>query len=281
MSIKKLYATEEEWISTGLFNIGYYVVGGKRIRYAMSVPSDGVKPEYLVTMVGGIPRDPARRKNLPLINKLYGLLATHLIDHRMACLMYNQPATGNSEGVWEKETLFTRSQTLLNLAVSIGSDLGVQNHVVVGSSAGAYMASTLIDSMPGFGHTLRSLVLISPAAYPQCVEHVPYGDKFSHMIKRDWDIVRSPVFFRLERFAGSLFVSFYAEDDPPIPKKIQDHFWYLMSHRCLTNPKTCFMTIEGVGHNFLRLNRKHRQSIINNESIIKASNDIKDFVIGN
>ncbi len=59
-------------------------------------------------MVEGIPRDLDRRNKLPLINKLYDLMATKLVDHDVNSVLYNQPATGGSSGDCDSKTITTR-----------------------------------------------------------------------------------------------------------------------------------------------------------------------------
>src|SRR3989344_2788812 len=105
--------SEVEWLATGKFRIKTILINQNQIRCALT---RGPDKSRLIIMVSGNPRDPTRRQQLPLINKLYGHLAITMLDHGINSLLYNQPATGGSSGEWKKETLHTRSKTLVSIA---------------------------------------------------------------------------------------------------------------------------------------------------------------------
>lgn len=271
--------SEQGWLETGKFTINTFPILGNQIRYAIT---NSVSTDLLVTMVGGIPRDPDRRSKLPLINKLYGLMATKLIDHNVNSILYNQPATGGSSGDWGSETITTRSETLVGLIERTGNLTGCCQHTLIGSSAGAYMAVKAADLLRKNKNVINKLVLISPAAYPIEIEDRPYGESFTEVIRSPWDVADSPIFGRLERFVsagGSLVISFFEDDDPPIPRYIQHYYCEFARNLISQNYDVHIMTIPGVAHNFRRINTSEKGNIVDNDSIRSTTEEFIRLIL--
>jgi len=271
--------SEKGWLDTGKFTISTTSILGNRIRYAVT---NSVDTNLLVTMVGGIPRDPGRRNKLPLINKLYGLMATKLVDHGVNSVLYNQPATGGSSGNWDFETITTRSCTLANLIKHVGNSAGCFKHTLVGASAGAYMAVKATDLLSDNKNKIDKLVLISPAAYPFEIEGEPYGERFTKIISAPWGVENSPIFNRLEQFVlggGSLLISFFEADDPPIPRHIQHYYCEFARKLIARNNNVQLITIPGVAHNFRRINTSEKGNIVDNDSIRSTTKEFIRFIL--
>lgn len=267
--------SEAEWIQTGQFETGFIQVFDRKIRYAATVVPNHTR---VVTMVGGIPKDVSRRENLPLINKLYGLLALELTRVGIKSVLYNQPATGQSGGRWEEETLHTRASVLTELVNHFSARSGTK-HTIIGSSAGAYMALQTLEMLEE--QTVNKLVLLSPAAYPGCVETVPYGPNFTAAISSNWPVAESPVFARIEEYVvggGNLFLSFFEADDPPIPQPIQAHFRTIASRLANNGGAVQSTTILGVGHNFRRIIVKKNQNLIDNQAVVRTVETLLQFI---
>lgn len=171
--------SESEWLATKYFQVKDLNLEGRNIRCAFS---PGAEKSQLVTMVGGVPRDPERRKQLPLINKLYGHLAIKLAKFNESSVMYNQPATGGSGGDWGEETLATRTKVIEGVSRYFGEQIQSNNLAIIGTSAGAYMAVRSLDSLNQNELLVKKLVLISPGFYPAEAENIPYGDLFTRTI---------------------------------------------------------------------------------------------------
>ena len=248
----KLYQSESDWLRTGVFQVGHKSVRGNQIRYALAGVNDCEEADLLVTMVGGIPRDPNRRDVLPLINKLYGLLAVKLADCRVASLLYNQPATGGSSGDWNNETILSRSLTLAELMLAVGEEISVRRHVVIGTSAGAYMAVRALGEVIRGGHSVTSLVLQSPAVYPEELEIIPYGDR--------------------------LRITFFEVDNPPIPKEIQEYFRRYVQGKSIDGASVQYAIINGVAHNFRRVTKNPSDSAVDNDSIRLTASETIEFI---
>ena len=280
VSRKKDYLpqSETEWLKTGSFRVETVAIGQKLIRCALAHSSSG---NPIVTMIGGIPRDPIRQEKLPLINKLYGLLGLRLLEHSISSLLYNQPGTGGSSGKWQEETLQSRSETLVNLIKHFSETISPMDVALIGTSAGAYMAVSAIDRILNLGYKVSKLVLLSPAAYPEEIEIVPYGEEFTRLIRKPWDVATSPIFPKLKKFVadgGSLLISFFEADDPPIPLYIQEYYRNLMRELSNSGFHVRIMTIPGVAHNFRRIGVAEKKNVVDNESIRATANVLTEFL---
>ena len=216
--------SEAEWLETGKFNIETVTVNGRGIKCALT---RGLENEPLVVMAGGIPRDQERRVKLPLINKLYGHLAIKLLDKNESGLLYNQPSTGGSSGEWGKETIQSMTDVLTGVAEHFYKNTSASTVSLIGTSAAGYMAVNALEQLRDQEIKTTKLVLLSPAAYPKAIEEMPYGEAFTEFIRRPWNIAESPVFPKLDKYVrdgGSLFISFFEADDPPIPQRIQEYY---------------------------------------------------------
>ena len=270
--------SEKEWLETGKFDIEIVDIGKHQIRCAFT---RGAEKGLLVTMIGGIPCDADRCKKLPLINKLYGHLAIKNLDKNISSLLYNQPATGGSSGERETETLQSRTNILAELVQHFGAKIDCVENVLIGASAGAYMAVNAIEKIRNEKFKPSKLILLSPAAYPEEIENVPSGEKFSKIIRQPWDIAKSPIFSKLEDFAqngGSVYVSFFESDNPPIPEHIQEYFKKLVEQLSNNGYNAIFKIIPGVAHNFRIIGSHEGKNIVDNNSIRTTANSLIEFL---
>lgn len=273
----RLPESEAEWFSMGKFQINSVVIHEKRIRSALV---KGLEGGRLITMVGGIPREVERRKNLPLINKLYGHLALILQESGISSILYNHPATGGSNGEWGKETLESRTSTLIGLVDHFGKQMRFSDHALIGSSAGAYMAINAIEQIEMRGHKVSKLLLLSPAAYPREIEGVLYGEEFTRILKQPWDVATSPVFPKLKKFVNnnvSILLCFFEHDDPPIPLYIQEYYRSFLGRLKEEGARATILTIPGVAHNFRRIEKK-RGSAVDDDSIRATAQKFTEFL---
>ncbi len=87
---------------------------------------------------------------------------------------------------------------------------------LLGSSMGAYNAIKLTES-----HPVAALVLIVPGVYTPDAYEVPFGPRFSSVIRRERSWVDTDAWAILSRFEGKLLV-IAAEDDAVIPREIPE-----------------------------------------------------------
>lgn len=270
--------SEAEWLKTGKFEIEKVRIHEREIRCALV---RGPEHSPLITMVGGIPRDLERRKNLPLINKLYGHLALKMQDQHESSLLYNQPATGGSTGEWEKETFHSRTEILVELSKHFLDDTKTTNLSLVGTSAGAYMAIRALHQFEKLGIIVPKLALISPAAFPESIENIPYGESFSNIIRESWDVTESPAFSLLETYlkkGGSVFMSFFEADDPPIPQHIQSFYKNFAERLASEGTDITSTTIPDVAHNFRRIGVSEGGNVVDNDSVRATATMLADFL---
>ncbi len=274
----RLPESEAEWLQTGKFHVETVDIDGRPIRCALTRAS---KKRSLVTMAGGIPRDPERRKNLPLINKLYGLLALKLLERDQSGLLYNQPSTGGSGGQWETETFRSRTAALADVTQHFSSAVDASDVALVGTSAGGYMAVRALEQLQARGIKIPKLVLLSPGAYPEGIENVPYGAQFTELIRKPWNVAESPVFPQLERYVhegGSLQLAFFEADALTIPPHIEQYYRSFAQKLLREGGNVQLMTIPGVAHNFRKLGAHEGPPQTDNESVKSTALTITDFL---
>jgi hypothetical protein len=273
--------SEAEWFETRKFNSEMISIGDYQIRCAFT---DGDENSNLIIMSGGIPRDPERRKKLPLINKLYGHLALQLLDHKGSSVLYNQPATGNSTGNWEEDSIKSRTEVLSGVVKYYHDRFGNNPEIsIIGTSAAGCMAINSVESLQANGINVKKLILLSPGAYPAEVETLAYGDKFSSILRKPWDIAKSSTFLQLEKYVtngGSVLISFFEADDPPIPANIQLYYKELAEKLASNGGDIRVETIVGVGHNFRRIGSQESKNIVDNDSIRKTAGLLINFLVG-
>lgn len=271
--------TEADWLENDLFLVQTVGINTIPIRCATV---QGAQCKRLVTMIGGIPRESDRQRNLPLVNKLYGHLALALQPLSISSLLYNQPATGGSGGNWDTETLQSRTEALAALVKHFQTQLGTIENALIGSSSGAYMAVGAIEKIQAGGGEVTRLILLSPAAYPEKIERVPYGVEFTQILREPWDIATSPVFARLERFVkdgGKVLKCFFEVDDPPIPRYIQEYYQNLLREWSHGSNGISVMIIPGVAHNFQKLQRRKRENTVDEDSVRLTAKKFLEFLV--
>jgi pimeloyl-ACP methyl ester carboxylesterase len=276
-TLRHVPQSETEWLASGQFTTGFVDIRGDHIRTAVT---DAGKNAPLTVMVGGLPRDPEVRQSLPVINKLYGDLSIQLLRFNHASVLYNQPATGKSTGNWETDTLQTRTDTLVDLTEHIAQEKSATGLSLVGTSAGGPMVLSAAQQLSEKGIDVEKITLISPAAYPEIVEDIPYGDTFRDTIRSPWDFTTSPSFPKLRRFVengGSVYLSFFEQDDPPIPMAIQDCYRELSHELASDGGSIQFSIISGVAHNFRTLNAPTSR-VYDDAKIVLSSSQITEFL---
>lgn len=269
--------SEAEWLETGEFNVETIEIGGKKIRCALV---KGTERKPLITMAGGIPRDPLWREKLPIINKFYGYLALKLKGEGESSILYNQPATGGSGGEWGKETIQSRADVLSGISTYFRKRVHSSDLSLVGTSAGAYIAVNALEQLENQNIKIPKLALISPAAYPKEAEDVPYGETFSNIIRKPWNVADSPIFPKLEKYVkngGSLFLGFFEHDDPPIPKHIQEYFRMFAERLSDEGGIVHAITIPGVAHNFRKVDATEDENIVD-DSIRTTAQLLAEFL---
>ncbi len=270
--------SEDEWLKFGKFETKVIPINGNEIRCAVTV---GQPQEAVITMVGGIPRDKERRGKLPLINKLYGHLALKMLEHKKSAVLYNQPGTGGSSGNWDIESMESRTDTLVQVTEHFSKELQSSNVQLVGTSAGAYMAVGAAERLQSQGIAVSKLVLISPAAYPKEIQNMPYGEEFKNTIHASWNVAESPIFEKLKNFVlhgGSVAISFFENDDPPIPKHIQDYYKNFSEELSQSGGNIKVTIIKGVAHNFRRMNTSEGENAVDNNSIRETARSLVNFL---
>ncbi|MEI7759067.1 MAG: alpha/beta fold hydrolase [bacterium] len=266
--------SEKEWLDIGDFEIGRVDINNNSIRYAYYDGSEN--NDNLTVMVGGIPKDPERQINLPLINKLYGRIAILLANQGKSSLMFNHAGTGGSSGSLEIETFGTRIETLKNITEFIANKNSLSRINFIGMSSGSYIAARA-HALLNKNLELNNLVLQSPAAYPIEAENIPYGDNFRDLLNSKWEIKSSPVFKNImeaSQLGARVVISYFQKDDANIPIDIQNAYFDLTTEMMNNSSDVVTYSIYGVEHNFRRIGFKPSDNIVNNESVRNTADNI-------
>lgn len=279
---QKLPQSDLEWLASGDFTTTWFQAGRYQIHCANTElrvrESHSLKNCHNI-FVGGIPRDPDRQKKLPLINKLFGLLARTMLAHNQTSLLYSQPGTGRSEGNLKDIDLRVLRETLC--AISHAAVQHVRPLQLIGSSSAAYTVVRSLSYFRSMGINVRSVVLLSPAAFAPLVEYIPYGQQFREAVRRPWSPTTSPCFSDLHEFlqdGGRVYLSYFERDDPPIPRTIQDAYLQLIENARVNGLEASATIFTGVEHNFRYLNSDHSQNLVCNDSVRAASASIAAFL---
>lgn len=274
-----LYQSETEWLDTNLFEVDSVAIENNTIRYA--VTNSSASSDLLIAMVGGIPRSPERQINLPLINKLYGRIAVQALAQNTTSLMYSHPGTGGSKGSLSKDTTQDRIETLAEIVSNVASKKGIDKISLVGMSAGSYIAARAINRLMLNDLTVESVILQSPAAYPEDIEGIPYGEGFTKIIRSNWEINKSPLLKDLHEIAKNdigILISYFQIDNPPIPEKIKNAI-YNKAHELMSSGYNInTYTIYGVEHNFRKIGYEEGQNIVNNNSIRAVADNLIKYI---
>ena len=73
-------------------------------------------------------------------------------------------------------------------------------------------------------------------------------------------------------------LSFFEEDDPPIPQYIQEQYRNFVRQLANTGDRVAIVTIPGVAHNFRKLQRKRRENVIDENSVRATAKKFDEFL---
>ena len=180
-----------------------------------------------------------------------------------------------------KETIQSITDTLAGVAKYFHKDTSASSVSLVGTSAAGYMAVNALEQLRDQEIKTTKLVLLSPAAYPKAIEKIPYGEAFTKLIRKPWNIAESPIFPKLERYVrdgGSLFISFFEADNPPIPLHIQEYYKSFVQRLSEEGGDITFTIIQGVAYNFRRIDSQGSKNIVDNDSIRSTADAMVGFL---
>ncbi|OGK52024.1 hypothetical protein A2966_02595 [Candidatus Roizmanbacteria bacterium RIFCSPLOWO2_01_FULL_41_22] len=176
-------------------------------------------------------------------------LQKYLREQNYPSFAYDSTGVGESEGVFEEQTLTNRvddAQRAFEIFQKI-----VQPSCIVALSMGADTALYLLEQ-----YAIESLILLGPAAYHDAVREQPLtrGD-FTRQLRMDksWKTGISS-FALLERFLGSALI-IYGEKDLTIPRGIQRRF-----ERAIEG-KGEYLIIPEANHNLLKSNSQTERQV--------------------
>jgi pimeloyl-ACP methyl ester carboxylesterase len=131
----------------------------------------------------------------------------HLAGHGVSSACFDFSGNGDSTGELDKATLNLRRDEAHAAAKFLGRPEG--SLAIIGTSMGAYLAALLSPVLRP-----RSLILISPAAYPEDAMELKLTEDFPKLARRPpGAYVGSPAFEALRTFEGDLLVITGGKDE--------------------------------------------------------------------
>lgn len=268
----KLPQTEAEWLELADVYEAYVDVNGLVTNYAVFGSKQIDKTNEITIYAGGIPRDSERREKLPLVNKLFGYVASGLAMRSTIGINFNWPGQGRSEGNILSTSIDSRSAFLSQFSKKLADEFDVEKVNFVGASMGAYCAALAGEQIDPL--RLGKFAFLSPAAYPESAHDLTYADGFSLEINKPWDVCKSPIYNALTELHTPTLVAYSEFDDPPIPIVVQDAFKSL-SH---TISGIESYTIADVCHNFRRPDSDQSGNIVDNEAVRSFGRKVVSFI---
>ncbi|MEK7638761.1 MAG: alpha/beta hydrolase [Patescibacteria group bacterium] len=277
LTLDPLPTTDAEWEATGFFRFNSVDIPQK-ISYARTVGNHST----LLAMVGGIPRDPNRRAILPVVPKLFGLLAYELQSEEHTSLLYHQPGLGASGGDFATETLASRARTLTELVKIFECETKSSQAIIFGSSAGAYMALRAARRLQFDGAVVPKVVLLAPPAFPPTIDSVPYGPEFTKIVRTPWDFATAPIFDDLVAYveSGGSVLVVYAEYDENIPRKIQQLYQSHVVRLREQGKPVAYWRIPGVTHYLRPPDGTVGYAESNDGCVRTVVSKLRDFITG-
>ena len=268
----KLPQTEKEWLNLADIHEKYVDVEGLAVNYAVFGSKQANSADKITIYAGGTPRDSTRREKLPLVNKLFGYIASGMAMQSTIGVNFNWPGQGRSEGDILSSSIDSRALLLAQLSEKLADIFDVGRIDLVAASMGAYcatLAAQQIDSS-----RLGKVAFLSPAAYPESAHSLTYKNGFSAEISKPWEVSESPIYSILAELHVPTLVAYSEFDDPPIPKVIQSEFKNLSD----IEPSVEFHTIVGVSHNFRRPGLDHTGNVVDNNAVRSFGHKVVSFL---
>jgi fermentation-respiration switch protein FrsA (DUF1100 family) len=137
----------------------------------------------------------------------------YLAGHGISSLCFDFSGHGESTGKLEQSTLSVRKKEAEAATKLLSTTVPP---VIIGTSMGAYLAALVTTTIEP-----RALILFCPAAYPEDVMHVKFGESFTALVRRPAAYANSPAFRALNSFKGTLLIV-GAKRDAVIPPGVID-----------------------------------------------------------
>lgn len=200
---------------------------GYELEAVMLVPE---KPIAAVVTAFGIPRGAENDKTYKVERS-----APYIAEQQLLVSAHSPLGMGKSGGDSSDLTLSGRVKEVVEMAKVIDDFRPDLPLALYGSSMGAHIAIRAADALWESGIKVDSLVLVSPAAYPDVSENARFGEEFRSAITGAHDMSKAAfsVFKALEKFDGRVMMVWAEHDSTdkggPIYREMID--WYNDTYR--------------------------------------------------
>jgi len=141
----------------------------------------------------------------------YDALRQQLAEQRINSICFDFIGHGETGGQMSSSSLHSRTEQALAVIAKTSLQPPLK---ILGASMGAYNAIKLTEH-----HEVETLVLVVPGIYTPTAYEIPFGPRFSEIIRRDKSWQDSDAWEILSRFEGSLLL-ITAGHDKIIPAEI-------------------------------------------------------------
>ena len=209
-----------------------------------------------------------------IVNSLYYNLTYQLANKNVSSLLYaptNKECSGNNN---RGNTLSLKAEKLVEFLDIFFKEHGVfKNITVVGLGNGAHIAVSLLAKTRTKRFKISKLILLSPPAYPEDIDNIPFGKQFEDRISIFTNFKEAPIIKKLKQFfcsKKSLMICFFGTGNSPNIMEAQKLFLGLRPIR--KNPER--EAEENKGRTFETLVTKECHSNID----IEVSSKIVEFI---
>lgn len=166
-----------------------------------------------------------------------------LASQGIASVAFDYSGCGSSSGMFEDNSLSQRIEEALVCTQWIRDNYPESRICLYGSSMGAYTALGVLNRIPD---KVSSLMLVVPAAYSPDAHTVPFGPKFTEILRRDNGWNNSLSFSWIKKFTGTLMI-IAGELDDVVPVEIPK----LYLRNAVNAKKKNLLILQGMTHTML------------------------------
>jgi pimeloyl-ACP methyl ester carboxylesterase len=232
----------------------------------------------LVCMIGGIPRGKENSPDFhPLNSGTFEAYANEFARRGEASFVMSPVGMGASGGDTFEHSIGDRIDAWVQAVERLARDprFDQEQITLLGNSMGGHIAIKVAEILATKGINIKSLILVSPAAYPDELEKVNFGSQWGEAAKR-LSGSRIRVFEALEDFKGRVLLS-WAQSDRPISIDKQKLYNKVLSDRMRRGRSDTAMSQVAVEHNFRKLNSNPTDNIIEISSLNNAAKVFADW----
>ncbi len=232
----------------------------------------------LVCMIGGIPRNKENSPDFhPLNSGTFEAYSNEFARRGEASFAMSPVGMGNSEGDTFEHGIGDRIDAWAKAVEQLARDprFDQDQITLLGNSMGGHVAIKVAEILATKGINIKSLILVSPAAYPDELEEINFGSQWGE-VANQLSGSSARVFDVLKDFKGKVLLS-WAQSDRPVSVEKQKLYNEVLANRMQRGGSDTAMSQVAVEHNFRKLNSNPTDNIIEISSLDNAAKVFADW----